>query len=243
MRYFIELSYKGTNYAGWQRQPNAISVQQIIERSLETLLREPTPIVGCGRTDAGVHASCYIAHFESEHSRVTHKDFVYHLNCVLPDDIAIHRIYPCEMHARFDARYREYKYYIARRKSPFNTDGSWLVTIPLDIDKMRQASEILLGYKDFEAMSRKGSDNKHSICQIYKIDWEESENMLTFTIGANRFLRGMVRAIVGTIIDVGKGKRTLENVHDIMLSRNRCLASSAAPADGLFLTNITYKQP
>lgn len=242
MRYFIELSYKGTAYAGWQRQPNAASVQQTIEQALQVLLRKPTPITGCGRTDTGVHASFYIAHFESNHDRVVHKDFIYHLNCVLPDDIAIYRIYECDMHARFDARYREYKYYISRRKNPFITEGSWLVTLPLDVDMMRRAGEILMQYEDFEAMSRTGSNNTHSICKIYKIDWEESENMLTFTIGANRFLRGMVRALVGTMVDVGKGKRTLENMHDIMLSRNRCLASSAAPAQGLFLTNITYKE-
>lgn len=242
MRYFIELSYKGTAYSGWQRQPNAISVQQIIEQSLQALLREPTPVVGCGRTDAGVHASFFVLHVESEHQRFTDPEFIYHLNCVLPSDIAVFRIYPCDMHARFDARYREYKYYISRRKDPLLADRSWLITLPLDVEKMKQAAAVLSQYSDFEAMSCKGSDIKHSICNIYKIDWQESENMLTFTIAANRFLRGMVRAIVGTLVDVGKGKRTIENVHEIMLSHNRCLASSSAPAKGLFLTKITYKE-
>lgn len=241
MRYFIELSYKGTQYAGWQIQPNAVSVQQTIEQALQTLLKEPTPIAGCGRTDTGVHAKFYIAHFQSDNDRVETVDFIYHLNCVLPDDIAIHRIYPCEMHARFDARYREYKYYISRKKSPFNTQTSWLITMPLDVEAMQAGADVLLGYDDFGAMSRSGSNNKTNICMLYKIQWEQQDDMLVLTIGANRFLRGMVRAIVGTLVDVGKGKRTIENVHDIMQSRNRCLASSSAPPQGLFLTQITYK--
>lgn len=242
MRYFIELSYKGTEYAGWQRQPNARSVQQTIEEALQTLLREQISITGCGRTDTGVHASFYTAHFESEHEAIRKDSFVYHLNCVLPHDIAICRVYECQMHARFDARYREYKYYISRYKNPFATEGSWLITTPLDLEQMRLAAEILLSYEDFEAMSRTGSDNKSSLCKIYRIEWEESENMFTFTIGANRFLRGMVRAIVGTMVDVGRGKLTPESIHNIMLSRNRCKASSAAPPQGLFLTNVTYKE-
>lgn len=240
-RYFIELSYNGKAYCGWQRQPNAISVQQVIEESLSKILRQNTTIAGCGRTDTGVNASFYIAHFESDALRLEHPDFLYHLNCLLPSDIAIARIYPCDMHARFDARYREYQYYIERRKNPFATDFAWLITMPLDIEAMRRASAKLFEVEDFTSLSRTGSDNKTAICSIFKADWEVSEKRYTFTIGANRFLRGMVRATVGTIVDVGRGKLSPEQFADILRARDRRRASSAAPAQGLFLTDIKYK--
>ena len=240
MRYFIELSYRGTAYHGWQIQPNACSVQQTIEEALSKILRCPTEVVGCGRTDTGVHASFYVAHFESDNSRVEDKDFVYHLNCILPYDIAIHKIYPTELHARFDARYREYKYYVSLAKDPFAGEHSWLISAPLDFAKMQRATQIIEGYTDFASMSRVGSDNKTTICEIFCAHWETTEKRATFTIGANRFLRGMVRAIVGTLVEVGRGKIDPEDIHRIMAEGKRSAASAAAPPQGLFLTDVKY---
>lgn len=242
-RYFIELAYQGTQYCGWQRQPNAVSVQVTIEQALEVLLRQPTPITGCGRTDTGVHAAYYTAHFESDNPRVESPDFIYHINCVLPHDIAIHKIYPKELHARFDARYREYKYYIQRHKSPFNTLNSWLITVPLNEDMMQEAASKLLFYEDFASFSRTGSNNKSTICKIYRADWEFSDNLYTFTIGANRFLRGMVRATVGTLVDVGRDKITVDRFCEIIQTLDRRVASAAAPSQGLFLTDVQYEIP
>lgn len=243
MRYFIELSYKGTAYCGWQRQPNAPSVQETIEKSLSTLLREPIDIVGAGRTDTGVHASYYVAHFDSSIDVDLRPDFKYHLNCHLPDDITIRNIRHVadEAHARFDAREREYKYYILIEKNSFNRELTWQYRSDLDEVQMNIAADMLLHHSDFATFSKLGSNNKTTTCKVFHASWERDGKSLTFTIRADRFLRNMVRSIVGTLVDVGRGKLSAEQFRTILESGDRAQASASAPAQGLFLTNVTYK--
>lgn len=240
MRYHIELAYNGTPFHGWQRQPNAPSVQEILNEKLTLLLRTPCETLGCGRTDAGVHSSRYIAHFEYDGDVDMNKDFIYHLNSCLPAQIAVYKIYPNEKHARFDAKSREYKYIIARKKDPFAINQCWQLTIGLDEQVMQIAADKLLQYSDFTSFARIGSDNRTNICKITQAEWSFSPERYVFTITADRFLRGMVRAIVGTLIDVGRAKITLDEFVAIIEAKNRGAASSAAPPDGLFLTQITY---
>lgn len=243
MRYFAELSYKGTAYCGWQRQPNASSVQQTIEEALSTILRESVEIVGAGRTDTGVHAAFYVAHFDTSRPIANPADFVYHLNALLPEDIAFGRIYEVdsEAHARFDATEREYRYYIEPRKNPFTRTTSWQLTTPLDVEAMNRAAQVLLTTEDFTTFAKLGSNNTNNICHIFRAEWIEIEcGMLVFVFRANRFLRNMVRAVVGTLVDVGRGKITPEEFADIVASRNLSRSSSSAPAAGLFLTDVLY---
>ena len=250
-RYFIELSYQGSCYNGWQRQNNAPSVQQEIEEALYKILRSPTPITGCGRTDTGVHARFAVAHFESNKAS-QHFDthFVYHLNCILPRDIEIKRIYPTEFHARFDAKLREYKYYISLTKNPFCRDSSWQILTPLNIHAMQSATKYLLQHSDFTSFAKLHSDTKTNICNITHCELAHintnqeppihENSMLVLTIRADRFLRGMVRGIVGTLVDVGRDKISPEEFNEIIIAMSRQKASSQAPAQGLFLTNVTY---
>lgn len=243
MRYFAELSYKGTAYCGWQRQPSAPSVQQTIEEALSTILRESVEIVGAGRTDTGVHAAFYVAHFDTSHPIANPAYFVYHLNALLPEDIAFGRIYEVdsEAHARFDATEREYRYYIEPRKNPFTRATSWQLTTPLDVNAMNRAAKVLLTTEDFTTFAKLGSNNTNNICHIFRAEWIEIEcGMLVFVFRANRFLRNMVRAVVGTLVDVGRGKITPEEFADIVASRNLSRSSSSAPAAGLFLTDVSY---
>lgn len=240
MRYFIHLAYKGSAYHGWQRQPNASSVQQTLEEALAKILRSECPLTGCGRTDTGVHSSSYYAHFEYFGARELNAEFIYHLNSFLPHDIAVFGILKTDKHARFDASSREYKYFIARQKNPFSHGESWLITNPLLEEQMQIAASHLLQYDDFTSFARLHSDNKTNICKISRADWEFSDKRYIFTVKADRFLRGMVRAMVGTLIDVGRGKITPEQFCRIIEARDRAAASSAAPPDGLFLTNIEY---
>lgn len=243
MRYFAELSYKGTAYCGWQRQPSAPSVQQTIEEALSTILRESVEIVGAGRTDTGVHAAFYVAHFDTSRPIANPSDFVYHLNALLPEDIAFGRIYEVdsEAHARFDATEREYRYYIEPRKNPFTRATSWQLTTPLDVEAMNRAAQTLLSTEDFTTFAKLGSNNTNNICHIFRAEWIEIEcGMLVFVFRANRFLRNMVRAVVGTLVDVGRGKITPEEFADIVASRNLSRSSSSAPAAGLFLTDVSY---
>lgn len=243
MRYFAELSYKGTAYCGWQRQPNASSVQQTIEEALSTILRESVEIVGAGRTDTGVHAAFYVAHFDTSRPIANPADFVYHLNALLPEDIAFGRIYEVdsEAHARFDATEREYRYYIEPRKNPFTRTTSWQLTTPLNVEAMNRAAQVLLTTEDFTTFAKLGSNNTNNICHIFRAEWIEIEcGMLVFVFRANRFLRNMVRAVVGTLVDVGRGKITPEEFADIVASRNLSRSSSSAPAAGLFLTDVLY---
>ena len=243
MRYFAELSYKGTAYCGWQRQPSAPSVQQTIEEALSTILRESVEVVGAGRTDTGVHAAFYVAHFDTSRPIANPADFVYHLNALLPEDIAFGRIYEVDddAHARFDATEREYRYYIEPRKNPFTRATSWQLTTPLDVNAMNRAAQVLLATEDFTTFAKLGSNNTNNICHIFRAEWIEIEcGMLVFVFRANRFLRNMVRAVVGTLVDVGRGKITPEEFADIVASRNLSRSSSSAPAAGLFLTDVSY---
>lgn len=244
-RFFIELSYRGTAYHGWQRQPNATTVQQTIEEALSKLLGESCEIVGCGRTDTGVHSSHYVAHFDYAGDRVNDEKFTYRLNAILPRDIAVHKIYPSAKHARFDATSRQYKYVIGRTKNPFSTGLAWQYTAKLNIEAMQRAADRLLCHSDFSSFEKLHSDNKTSLCTITKAKWEviseqQNDETLVFTITADRFLRGMIRLIVGTLVSVGKGIITVEEFDEIIRSRDVRRASSAAPSDGLFLSKIEY---
>ena len=242
MRYFIELQYDGTAYFGWQRQPNATTVQGTIEAKLSMLRGVPTEIVGAGRTDTGVNASFYTAHFDSD-TAIDCQQMTYKLNKVLPHDIAIMRIYEVEesQHARFDAKEREYTYFLTPRKSPFRRYSAWHYTADLDIEAMNAAARLLLEHEDFTSFAKLNSNNKTNICHISHAEWVvESDGTLRFTIRADRFLRNMVRAIVGTLVDVGRGRYTIEEFNDIITSRDLSRSSAGAPACGLFLSNVKY---
>lgn len=242
MRYFIELQYDGAAYFGWQRQPDTATVQGTIEQRLSMLLGSQHEIVGAGRTDTGVNASFYVAHFDSD-KPVDVGQLTYKLNKVLPPDIAIMRIYAVEpdKHARFDARSREYTYFLTPQKSPFRRFSAWHFTATLDVDRMNQAAAKLLVYDDFTSFAKLNSNNKTNICHITHAEWcEEADGTLRFTIRADRFLRNMVRAIVGTLVDVGRGRLTVEEFEDIILSRDLSRSSAGAPACGLFLSNVEY---
>lgn len=242
MRYFIELQYDGTAYFGWQRQPNAITVQGTIEAKLSMLRGVPTEIVGAGRTDTGVNASYYVAHFDSD-SEVDCSQLVYKLNKVLPPDIAILSIREVETtkHARFDAREREYTYYITSKKSPFRRFSAWYYAVELDVEAMNEAAKRLLEYDDFTTFAKLNSNNKTNICHISHARWESlPDGTLRFTIRADRFLRNMVRAIVGTLVDVGRGRYTVEQFDDIVRSKDLSRSSTGAPAVGLFLSDVKY---
>ena len=246
MRYFIQLSYNGTPYHGWQRQPNAVTVQQTIEEALSTLLRTPTTIMGAGRTDTGVHARMMYAHVDVTTESVLSKEdleqLVYKLNSFLPDSIAIQRIVPvtAEAHARFDATYRSYIYRISPLKNPFSQEQAFYYKVPLDIERMQEASDILLTYSDFECFSRSNTDVNTYLCDIKKATWSVVENEYHFTITADRFLRNMVRAIVGTLLEIGQGKKPVSWMHEVIKGKNRSLAGASAPAHGLYLTDIGY---
>lgn len=242
MRYFIELQYDGAAYCGWQRQPNEPTVQGTIEERLSMLRRVPTEIVGAGRTDTGVNASFYVAHFDSDVS-VDCAQLAYKLNKVLPDDIAILRIYEVEAdkHARFDAKQREYTYFLTPAKNPFRRFSAWHYAVNLDVDKMNMAAAKLLEYEDFTSFAKLNSNNKTNICHITYAEWQElADGTLRFTIRADRFLRNMVRAIVGTLVDVGRGRYTVADFEDIIGSKDLSRSSAGAPACGLFLSDVRY---
>ena len=243
MRYFIELQYDGKAYCGWQRQPDQPTVQGVIEDALTKLLRQPTEIVGAGRTDTGVNASFYTAHFDCDEA-IDCDHIAYKLNAMLAQDIAIMRIYKVadEMHARFDAVEREYTYLLSPVKSPFRRHSAWIYYIPLDISKMNEAAKVLLQTEDFTTFAKLNSNNKTNICDVRHAEWTiESDGTLRFTIRADRFLRNMVRAIVGTLVDVGRGRYSVEEFAEIVASRDLSRASSGAPPQGLFLSNVKYK--
>lgn len=246
MRYFVRLSYKGTNYHGWQFQPNAISVQEELERVFSVILQKQTPITGAGRTDAGVHAKDYIAHFEMDNHEFNKnlKQLVYKLNSLLPADIAIYEIWPVSesAHTRFDATKRTYHYFISYLKNPFLTDTAWMQYSELDIESMNKAGELLLQYNDFTSFAKLHSDNKTNICELMEAKWtnNKEEGYYKFEISANRFLRNMVRSIVGSMVDIGRGKINLEDFKSIIEAKDRSKAGISAPAKGLFLVKIGY---
>lgn len=242
-RYFLRLSYKGTLYHGWQVQANAKSVQSVVNDSLSQMLRKEIQTLGCGRTDTGVHALDFFAHFDSDALPGSYdRDFVYHLNCVLPEDIAVKEIIPVRegAHARFDALSRTYQYHITHAKNPFLRNRAMFVRKNLDLDLMRQGSELLMTYSDFGCFSKNLTQVKTNICKITEATWEESGDDLVFTIKADRFLRNMVRAIVGTLLDLGKGKITLADLSRIIENKNRSEAGASVEAGGLYLVRIDY---
>lgn len=243
MRYFIAFAYRGTAYHGWQRQPNAVSVQQVLEEALSTLLREPVTVVGAGRTDAGVHAREMYAHMDLGNP-LQCEDLVYRLNALLPSDIAVRSMFPVPetAHARFDATARTYEYHIHFNKNPFLQEFSHYVKSALDISAMKEASKYLLGKQDFKCFSRSHTDVKTFICDLHRAEWELREDRLVFTISADRFLRNMVRAVVGTLLEVGKGKLQPGDVKGIIKSRDRQQAGASVPAKGLYLTRVNYPE-
>ena len=242
MRRFIQLSYDGAAYHGWQKQPNARSVQQTLQEALSTLLQTDIEVVGAGRTDAGVSACMMVAHFETSKA-CDNEQLVYKLNKLLPHDIAVQRIWevPDEMHARFSATSRTYHYYIHTRKDPFVRQYSWLVTFPLDFARMNEAASRLPDFDDFTSFSKVNTDTKTNLCNVTEARWtQEGENTWRFTITANRFLRNMVRAIVGTLIEVGRGRMTVDEFCQVIEQRNRCSAGDSVPGHALFLVDVSY---
>ncbi|WP_299527284.1 tRNA pseudouridine(38-40) synthase TruA [uncultured Lutibacter sp.] len=242
LRYFIELSYKGTNYHGWQVQPNAISIQELLNKALTTIFRTAINVIGAGRTDTGVHAEQLFAQVDLDNEIKT-EVVIYKLNSLLPNDIVVENILKTtdSAHARFDATSRSYEYRIFLGRNPFLIDTTWQINNKkLNIVKMNEAAEILLTYTNFKCFSRTNSNVKTYNCDIRKAEWVLTNKMLIFHITADRFLRNMVRAIVGTLIDVGKEKITLEGFKQIIESKDRCNAGTSAPAQGLFLTQVTY---
>lgn len=241
MRYFIELSYNGKGYHGWQNQPNGITVQEVVEKALSTLISERVSIMGAGRTDAGVHATQMFAHFDTDIVFKAH-ELVFKLNSFLPNDIAIAAIFEVkpEIHARFYALSRTYLYRVSVNKNVFTFENSLYVKHALDVDKMNEASKILFEYKDFQCFSKTHTDVKTYNCDIMQAEWIVKDDELHFVIKANRFLRNMVRAIVGTMINIGLGKMDVDELHTIIKSKNRSEAGFSVPAHGLYLTNIEY---
>lgn len=242
MRYFIYLSYDGARYHGWQIQPNGSSVQEVLGKALSTLLHESIEVTGAGRTDAGVNASLMVAHFDTEHT--ADNQLAYRLNKFLPQDIAIHKIVPVkpEAHARFSATSRTYHYYVITAKSPFEP-YTYRFPQPLDFDKMNEAAKALFDYIDFTSFSKLHTDVKTNNCRIMAAQWEQvSPIKWKFTITADRFLRNMVRAIVGTLLDVGRGVLTLEQFREIIEKKDRCSAGMSVPGNALFLADITYPE-
>jgi len=245
-RYFIRISFKGTNYKGWQVQSGSESVQGSLSHAVSTILREPVSLTGAGRTDTGVHAINYYAHFNSSVDDLhLSGNFIHSLNAVLPYDIFVHDILRVSdsAHARYDAIRRTYHYLITRNKNPFLKDLSWHIHWELDLEQMNKACTMLKKYDDFTSFSKLHSNNRTNFCLISEAEWREvSAGIYVFRISANRFLRGMVRAIVGTMTDIGRGKIPFEDIGRILQGKNRCEAGMAARPEGLFLTDIFYRE-
>ena len=242
MRYFVWFSYDGTAYHGWQIQPNGNSVQEELQRALSTLLREEISVTGAGRTDAGVHARQMVAHFDFSEA-IDLEQLAYKLNRILPCDIAVDRVelVDDDMHARFSATSRTYHYYIHTKKDPFSRPYSTELHYELDFDKMNEAGRILMTYDDFGAFCKSHSDVKTTLCRVPKAEWvQTSATSWYFEITANRFLRNMVRAVVGTLIDVGRGRLTLDDFRKVIEGKRRTAAGESMPANALFLENIRY---
>lgn len=241
MRYFIEFAYRGTDFHGSQSQPNGNTVQAEMEAAFATILRQPVALTFAGRTDAGVHAEKMIAHFDVE--KAVPANFGARLNNLLPNSIAIHELRRVtdDAHARFDATARTYYYRITTRKDPFLYLNHTRVAEGLDFEAMNEAAQVLLGKQDFASFCRVHTDVKTTICDVKEARWvRENETEAYFVICADRFLRNMVRAVVGTLFDVGRGKSTAEDVRAIIAAQNRCKAGHSAPAEGLSLVEINY---
>jgi len=243
-RYFLRLAYDCTHYHGWQRQKNAPSIQQILEESISMMLRDSVKLTGAGRTDTGVHAKEYFAHFNfnREIRKPELQKLIFKLNSYLDPDIVIYDIFPVseQAHARFTATARTYKYYITTRKNPFRNQFTHFLFGKIDVDLMKQGADIIKQYDDFTSFSKVDTDTKTNICKIYRAFWEWEGEELVFTITANRFLRNMVRSIVGTLLDIGTGKMSLNELKKVIESRNRANAGDSVPARGLHLVQIEY---
>ncbi len=250
-RYFITFAYDGTRYHGWQIQPNANTVQQELQRALSMVLRKDIEVVGAGRTDTGVHARRMAAHFDWESSPESScgklpmacDQLAYRLNRILPRDISVHEVYPVAdgMHARFSAVSRTYHYYIHTRKDPFDRHYSLQMNYPLDFERMNEAARLFLLHEDYAAFCKAGGDNKTTICHVTTARWVQvSPTSWYFEITANRFLRNMVRAVVGTLIDLGRGKITMDQFQDILHHGTRSDAGESMPGNALFLEDVTY---
>lgn len=243
-RYFLRLAYNGTNFSGWQFQPNAPTVQEELEKAISALLHEKTTVYGCGRTDAGVHASKYYAHLDATRDDLhTDEKVLFRLNKSIPHGIAIQeiRLMPENAHARFSAISRSYEYYITRTKKAFGYDLAWEFHEPLNIERMNEAAKILLQHEDFVAFSKTGNTTSTTLCKLTHASWSETEDGLVFRISSNRFLRNMVRAIVGQLVEVGTGKIPVERVNEILLSKQQPISGFTVPANGLFLSDVVYK--
>ena len=242
-RYFLKLSYKGSDYHGWQVQPNAVTVQEILNRDLSVVLGEEVRVTGCGRTDTGVHARVFYAHFDSGRTDLANNPkFLFSINGKLPHDISINEIRSVipDAHTRFMAVSRTYKYYILRQKDVFEREFAHTLLGDLDVESMQEAADILREYTDFTSFSKLDTDVKTNDCKISEAFWEITENRVVFTVTADRFLRNMVRAIVGTLLNVGFGKISPDEFRKIIECKNRSNAGASAPAKGLFLTDVVY---
>lgn len=239
-RYCIHLAYNGTNYCGWQTQPNVPSVQQTIEEALSTLLRQKVGILGCGRTDTGVHASDFYAHFDQEGELPA--NLVFKLNSFLPPDIRIFDIMMVkdDFHARFDATSRTYQYHVSNQRLPFKQGLCARIYFYPDIDRMNEAARVLMEYEDFTSFAKLHTQVKTNICHLYEAHWDMDDEEFVFTIKANRFLRNMVRSVTGTLLDVGRGALSLEGLRTIIEKKDRCAAGVSMPPEGLFLTKVEY---
>lgn len=242
VRYFMHLAYNGAPFHGWQRQPNAGSVQETIEKALSMVLRQEVAVTGAGRTDTGVNARCMYAHFDVDSPIADARRLVASVNSIVGRDIAVYSIIPvaADAHARFDATSRTYKYFINKRKSPFDYHFAWTPPFALDVEAMNEAAGRLFRYSDFTSFSKLHTDAKTNICRIDHARWEDTGEQLVFTITADRFLRNMVRAVVGTLVEVGRGKITADDFCAIIEKKDRCEAGTSVPGNALFLWDITY---
>lgn len=243
MRYLLQLSFNGTNYHGWQKQQNANTVQAEIEKAMSLILRVPTEVTGCGRTDTGVHAREFFLHVDSEVA--LDEQFIYRMNKLLPPDIALYTIKPVSsfFHARFDADYREYHYFLHQHKNAFIHTLSWYKPTYIDFEQMNEAASVLLTCKDFKCFSKANTQVYTFLCDLHLAQWEQvREGEWVFKIKANRFLRNMVRAIVGTLIEVGRNELSMDQLKQILDGGNRSEAGQSVPAHGLFLQKVHYPE-
>ncbi len=243
-RYFIYFSYKGTAYHGWQFQPNGISVQEVLTKALSTILRSEIELTGAGRTDTGVHARLMVAHFDFDINLPTEFDLTSKLNNFLPVDISVQQIIEVKpnAHSRFDAISRKYEYHVVLQKDVFKNGLATRISDNLDFEKMNRAAELLLQFNDFTSFSKLHTDVKTNNCKVTEAVWSKQENEWVFTIQADRFLRNMVRAIVGTLFEVGRGRMSIEEFKNVIEEKNRCKAGVSVPAQGLYLVEIVYPE-
>ncbi len=242
MRYFLELSYRGTNYSGWQTQHGKPTIQSVVEKNISTFLNEKIEVIGCGRTDTGVHASQFFLHFDIEKNLP--ESFLHRLNRMLPDDIAFHRIIPVDAkaHSRYQADSRTYQYHIHFKKNPFLAISSYYFPFQkLDLEVIKKATALLKDYKDFDPLCKTGSNINHTLCDVFEAKWvEKNRTQWIFEITANRFLRGMVRRIVGVMLAIGSGKMTIDEFKQVMKNKKQFRVALSAPPQGLFLTAVRY---